>query len=112
MPVVQSRPFHCPVGNVETQRADQMEAGAGSGAGAGDVSAVLRDFRLHQNDIYHSLASFLQTAAFDTKGERFPLSRRKYATFRPFAVDLAYCNANKREIQLVYCTLGEFFSKI
>jgi hypothetical protein len=47
MPVVQTGAFDGFIRNVEAQRADQMESAAGSGAGSGHISAVLRDLRLH-----------------------------------------------------------------
>ena len=33
-----------------------MEAAAGGGAGAGDIAAILRDFRLYQDDIDHKIS--------------------------------------------------------
>jgi hypothetical protein len=53
MPVVQPRPAHRPLRNVEAQGADQVEAAAGGRAGAGDVAAVLRDLRFHEHDVQH-----------------------------------------------------------
>ena len=57
VPVVQAAALHVPpdgaLGDVEAQGADQMEAGAGGGAGAGDVPAVLGNLRFHQYDVQH-----------------------------------------------------------
>ena len=54
MPVVQTGPFDCLLRNVKAQGADQMQAGTGGSAGAGNVASVLRDLRFDQYDIQHS----------------------------------------------------------
>ena len=39
-----------------------MQSASGGGAGAGNIAAILGDFRLHQNDIEHDGASFRRNA--------------------------------------------------
>ena len=56
MPVVQSCPADSFFGNVKTQGADQMQHSAGGGTGAGNVTAVLGDFRFMQYDIQQNLS--------------------------------------------------------
>ena len=53
MPVVETRPLHGLLRDVEAQGADQVQLAAGGGAGAGDIAAVLWDLRLHQYDMKH-----------------------------------------------------------
>jgi hypothetical protein len=53
MPVIQPGPFHGLFGDIEAQGLHKMQHAAGSGAGAGNVAAVLGNFRLHQYDIEH-----------------------------------------------------------
>ena len=50
-PVIQPGPAHRLLTDVEPQRADQVEAAAGGGAGPGNVPAVLGDLRLYQYDV-------------------------------------------------------------
>ena len=52
-PVVQPRPAHRPVADVEAQGPDQVEAAAGGGAGPGDIAGILRDLRFDQYDVQH-----------------------------------------------------------
>ena len=54
MPVVQSRPAHGPLGDVKSQRTDQVQAASRGGTGAGNVAAILRNLRLHQDNIQQS----------------------------------------------------------
>ena len=56
MPVVQSCPADSLLGNVKTQRADQMQHSAGGGAGAGNVAAVLGDLRFMQYNIEQNVS--------------------------------------------------------
>ena len=51
VPVVQPRPFQLAVVNGEAHGADEVEPGAGDGAGAGDVAGVLGDLRLDENEV-------------------------------------------------------------
>ena len=51
IPVIQPRPLHRLVRNIEAQGADQMQSGPGDGAGAGDIAGVLGDLRLYQDDV-------------------------------------------------------------
>ena len=53
IPVIQTGPLDGLFRDVKTQRADQMQVAPGSRTGACDVTAVLRNLRLHQNDIEH-----------------------------------------------------------
>ena len=47
VPVVQSRPAHRLFADVKAQGADEMQPASGGGAGAGDVAAILGNFRFH-----------------------------------------------------------------
>ena len=59
VPVIQAGALHRPVRDVEAQRADQMQIAAGGRTGAGNIPAVLGDFRLNQNNMHHlSIAPF------------------------------------------------------
>jgi hypothetical protein len=58
MPIVQARSADGLLGNIKPQRPDQMQPRSGSGTGAGNIAAVLRDFRLDQYDIQHLLTSY------------------------------------------------------
>ena len=60
MPVVQPRPLHGAVRDVEAQRPHQMQGAPRGGAGAGDVAAVLGDLRLDQYDMQHKRTSPLR----------------------------------------------------
>ena len=51
MPVVKTGTADRLFGDVEAQGPDQVQPGAGGGAGAGDISAVLRDLRLHEHHV-------------------------------------------------------------
>jgi hypothetical protein len=53
MPVIKTGPADSLLGDVKTQRTDQMKPAAGGGAGAGDIAAVLGDLRFHQYNIQH-----------------------------------------------------------
>ena len=53
MPVVQTRAPDGAVRDLEPQRTDEVQPAAGSRTGAGDVAAVLRNFRFDQNDVEH-----------------------------------------------------------
>jgi hypothetical protein len=53
VPVIQTGPADGFFGDVKAQGPDQMESGTGGGTGAGDIAAVLGDFRLYQNNIQH-----------------------------------------------------------
>ena len=53
MPVVQPRALDRAVGNIKAEGLDEVQPRAGRGAGARDVAAVLRDLRLHKDDIEH-----------------------------------------------------------
>ena len=55
MPIVQTRAFYSFIRNVKAQRTDQVQTAAGGGTGTGDISAVLRDLRFHQNNIQQTL---------------------------------------------------------
>ncbi len=50
-PVIQSGMAELFIIGPKPHGAHQMKGGAGHGAGAGDVSGVLGNFRLHQNDV-------------------------------------------------------------
>ena len=50
MPVIQTGPADSFFGDIEAQRADQMEPGTGSGTGSGNIAAVLGNLRLME---YH-----------------------------------------------------------
>ena len=50
-PVIQARTLKLGAVNVKAQWSDQMQTRAGCGAGAGNISGVLRDARLHQRDV-------------------------------------------------------------
>ena len=54
IPVIQSAALDRPVGDIEAERPDEMEAGPGGGAGARDGARVVGDLRLDQYDIEHS----------------------------------------------------------
>ena len=55
VPIIQPRPLHGPVADVEPQGAHQMQPTAGGGAGPGNVPGVHRDLWFHQNDIQHDI---------------------------------------------------------
>lgn len=55
MPIVQARPLHRPVADVEAQGPHQMQPAAGGGTGPGDVAGVHGDLRFHKDDIEHGL---------------------------------------------------------
>ena len=55
VPIIQARPLHGPVADVEPQGAHQVQAAAGGGAGAGDVAGVHGNFRFHQDDIQYNI---------------------------------------------------------
>ena len=57
VPVIQSGPPDRLLRNVESQRADQVQLTAGGRTSAGDIAAVLRDFRLYQYDMEHKTAA-------------------------------------------------------
>ena len=57
VPVVQPRPLHRLVADVEAQRLHQMEPGPGGGAGPGHVAGIGVDLGLHQHDIEHETTS-------------------------------------------------------
>ena len=54
-PVIQSGPAHGFFTDVESQRFDQMQMAAGGCTSASDISAILWNFRFHQNNIDHNL---------------------------------------------------------
>lgn len=56
-PVVESRSFQVPVRDAETQRLDEMERRMGRSTGPGDISGILRNFRLVQNHLERRSAS-------------------------------------------------------
>ena len=51
MPIIQARALQLAVVDAKTQRLHQVQARAGGGTGAGNVSGVLRDLRLHQYNV-------------------------------------------------------------
>ena len=51
IPVIQPGTFELFVVDLKAHRFDQVQTGAGSGAGAGDVAGILGNLRLHQYDI-------------------------------------------------------------
>ena len=55
VPIIQPRPLHGPVADVEPQRAHQMQPTAGGSTGPGNVPGVHRDLWFHQNDIQHDI---------------------------------------------------------
>ena len=55
IPIIQSCAFDGFFGNVESERADQMQCAARYGAGAGNIAGVGRDFRFNQNNVNHSV---------------------------------------------------------
>ena len=96
MPVVQPGPLDGPVGDVEAQRADEVQAAAG-GAGAGDVAAVLRYLRLYQYDMQHTRPnSFLRYLLIVMQKKRkcnykigkMPYIYQKHEECRPFGEKL------------------------
>ena len=97
MPVVQPGPLDGPVGDVEAQRADEVQAAAGGGAGAGDVAAVLRYLRLYQYDMQHTRPnSFLRYLLIVMQKKRkcnykigkMPYIYQKHEECRPFGEKL------------------------
>ena len=54
VPVIQTRTADGLFGDVKAQRPDQVQTAACCGAGAGDIAAVLRYLRFHQNNIQHT----------------------------------------------------------
>ncbi len=62
MPIVQSRPAHRLFTDVKAQGADEVQPAAGGGTGAGDIAAVLGNFRFDQYDIQHVLALLFHAA--------------------------------------------------
>ena len=54
MPVIKSGALDRAVGNVKPERFDQMQPRTRAGTGAGDGAGIVRNLRLHQNDVYHS----------------------------------------------------------
>ena len=58
IPVIQSGAFQFFVIDLETHRADQVQAAARNRAGACDIAGILRDFRFDKNDVQHSNSSF------------------------------------------------------
>ena len=44
----------CFIADIKAQRPDQVQTAACCGAGAGDIAAVLRYLRFHQNNIQHA----------------------------------------------------------
>ena len=56
--------------------ADQMEAGAGGGAGAGDVPAVLGNLRFHQYDVQHFTEDSWLFFGKETAGLPLPFRER------------------------------------
>ena len=56
MPIVQTCPADSLLRNVKTQRADQVQPSAGSGAGARDVAAILGDLRFMQYNIEQNVS--------------------------------------------------------
>jgi len=60
VPVIQPRALDGAVGNIEAERADEVEVAAGCGTGARDIPAILRNFRFYEYDMDHFAApSFL-----------------------------------------------------
>ena len=57
VPVVQPGPFQVPVAQGEAQRLHQMQHRAGGSAGAGNVAGILRDFRVHQDNVHGHFAA-------------------------------------------------------
>ena len=53
MPVIQPGAAHGPLGDIEAQRPDEMQHGAGCGAGAGNIAGVLRDLRRNKDNVQH-----------------------------------------------------------
>ena len=51
IPIVEAGAAELGVGDLKAQRLDQMEAGAGGGAQAGDVAGVGRDFGMDEDDV-------------------------------------------------------------
>ena len=62
MPIVQSRPAYRLFTDVKAQGADEVQPTAGGGTGAGDIAAVLGNFRFDQYDIQHVLALLFHAA--------------------------------------------------
>ena len=94
MPIVKSRALELAVVDSKSHRLDDMQTTAGSGTGAGDVAAVLRDLRLHQYHVQQSQFSFRCAA--------------KYS--RNFAVRLlSYCMPNFLENQSENTDFYEYF---
>ena len=54
MPVVKTCPLDSLIGNVKAQRPDQVKGASGSGAGSGDVAAILGNLGFHQYDMEHA----------------------------------------------------------
>src|SRR5438105_1950560 len=55
--VVETGAFKLAIGQVEAERLDEVQFGAGIRGEADDITGVGRDFRLHQYDRYHRRAS-------------------------------------------------------
>jgi hypothetical protein len=95
IPVVQTGTLHSLLGNVEAQRANQMQSAAGGGTGAGDITAVLWNLRFHQYNIEHflhlgdSVAAVLGAPgrlAQQLYPQRFIKSMQKMQKYRLFIV--------------------------
>jgi hypothetical protein len=69
-PVIQSGPANRFLADVEAQRLNQMEAAAGSGAGAGNIAAVLRDLRFYKHNIQHGCPSLAYRVTLYSKSRR------------------------------------------
>ena len=59
MPVVKSGALDGAVGNIKPERFDQVQPRTRAGTGTRNGAGVVRDLRLHQNDIYHNASSSL-----------------------------------------------------
>jgi hypothetical protein len=51
VPVVETRALECPIVDAKTERLDEVQRTAGSGAQSRDVSGVGRNLGLDQNDM-------------------------------------------------------------
>ena len=79
MPVVQTRPFQLPIGNIKAQGLNQVEPAARSGAGSGDVPGILGDLRLHKDDVQHFFNPILCNS--ETPGESRTPPLRLHSAF-------------------------------
>ena len=60
VPVIQPAALDRLVGDIKAQRFNEMQSCAGGGAGARDRPRVVRDLRLHKNDVQHPTASVIR----------------------------------------------------